>query len=71
MHAESQHTIDGKRFDLELTISHVPKTAQADVKAGALSILFDTTDFDENVDEATVAMIDSFFDSFNLVNQTS
>lgn len=50
-HTKSQHTIDNKQYDLELVVYHKPLTAGRDVRMSAMSILFDTEDFNERAGE--------------------
>ena len=65
-HSGSEHTIDGKRYDLEMHMLHYPKKAEQSIFAAALGIIFDTTDYDPSVTDAQRAAIDGFFDSLQL-----
>lgn len=67
-HAQSEHTIDGKQFDLEMHVVHM----SLDPTYAVMGMMFDTKNYDENVSEATVAAIDKFFDSlkFDEVTKT-
>lgn len=49
VHSGSEHTIDGKRFDLEMHTVHYPKSAKNGIIAAALGIIFDTVNYDESV----------------------
>lgn len=70
-HTESEHTIDGKRFDFEMHIVHqgigMPldsgSTTNPYGKVGVLGIMFDTKDYDTSVSDAAVEAIDKYFDS--------
>jgi len=60
VHSKSEHKIDGKQFDLEL---HTVHHGSADLEqngfaAAALGIIFDTTNYDKDVSDATVKVID-------------
>jgi len=48
-HAGSEHTIDGKRFDLEMHTVHYPPKVETAAIAAALGIIFDTKNYDKSV----------------------
>lgn len=71
-HWESEHTIDGKLFDLEMHIVHQGKDKPDDAftgeyplgKLGVMGVIFDVDDYDKDkVSNATIATIDKFFDN--------
>lgn len=64
-HSGSEHTIDGKRQDLEMHTVHLPNDpAQGGVKYAAMGLFFSVDDYtQEGVTDAMVATIDKFFDS--------
>lgn len=67
-HAKSEHTIDGKRYDLEMHTVHAPDEAKGDpvkIKYSAVGLMFDTENFDTSISAADRATIDDFFDSLN------
>lgn len=74
-HAKSEHTIDGKRFDLEMHTVHLPE-GYADyigqdppqVFASALGLIFDRYSYDP-ISDADRKIVDDFFESLNLENQ--
>lgn len=71
MHSGSEHTIDGQRFDLEMHTVHLPKTTDPQgFLAAALGIIFDTENYDKSVSDDTRKIIDDFFDSLMLNDQT-
>ena len=57
MHSGSEHTVNGKRFDLEMHTVHVPDgmSAPGDGGAGfiaaAMGLIFDVDDYDKSVTE--------------------
>ena len=48
-HTESEHTIHGKRFDLEMHIVHTAKTTKNKVTHSAMGMLFDVDDHNANL----------------------
>lgn len=65
-HLASEHTINGRRFDLEMHTVHFPNTESPDIVASALGIIFDTKRYDKKVSADTIEIIDRFFDSMQL-----
>jgi len=68
MHAGSEHTIDGERFDLEMHTVHFP----ADVEPGtlvdgyiasAMGLIFSVDNYDWSVTDEQREIIDRFFDN--------
>lgn len=60
-HHPSEHTINGKRFDLELEIIHYPNVAKTDGVKGAIAhVLFDV-ERGVNKTEEEPDLIDNFF----------
>lgn len=71
LHAKSEHTIDGKRYDMEMHIVHVVNEEKGDpvpIKYSALGFMFDLDDYDESITTDEMSTINSFFDSFSLGN---
>lgn len=70
-HAKSEHTIDGKRYDLEMHTVHVPGEAKGNdvtIKYSALGLMFDVDDYDPSVTPDEKKVINDFFDSMNFGN---
>ena len=65
-HAESEHTINGKRFDFEMHAVHLANTTKNGIIASAMGVIFDFDDFDKSVTPEQVVIIDRFFDSLML-----
>ena len=65
-HAESEHTINGKRFDFEMHVVHLANTTKNGIIASAMGVIFDVDDFDKSVTPEQVVIIDRFFDSLML-----
>lgn len=73
-HAQSEHTIDGKRYDLEMHTVHAPEKAMGDdveIKYSAFGLMFDVDDYDQSVTPAERSTIDKFFDSLGFDNVPS
>ena len=63
-HSGSEHTIEGKRFDLEMHTVHYPKRAGVNgFIAAAVGIIFDVNDYTSSLTKAEEMLIDQFFDS--------
>ena len=65
-HAESEHTINGKRFDFEMHVVHLANTTKNGIIASAMGVIFDVDDFGKSVTPEQVVIIDRFFDSLML-----
>jgi carbonic anhydrase len=70
MHSGSEHTVNGKRFDLEMHTVHLPDGETAlgadsgnSFYAAAMGLIFDVDDYDKSVTEDQIRIIDTFFDS--------
>lgn len=61
-HAGSEHTIDGKRHDLEMHTVHYPKEPENDFIAAAVGIMFSLSDYDAELSTAQQQVIDAFFE---------
>ena len=82
-HAKSEHTINGKRYDLEMHTVHLPAAASSGrrlaegsnpdgpfpVFASAMGIMFDRDDYDPTVTVEERRIIDSFFDSLGFTTE--
>lgn len=62
-HSESEHTIEGERYDFEMQVMHYPTEALNGIYAGMLAIIFDTKKYDESVTDTQKVIIDDFFES--------
>lgn len=61
-HAGSEHTVDGKRHDLEMHTVHLPVGgAQNGIKYAALGIMFSVEDYTVEVNDKQQLIIDDFF----------
>lgn len=61
-HAGSEHTIDGKRHDLEMHTVHQAKVAQNDFGYAAVGIMFSVSEYTAQVSKSERNIIDAFFD---------
>lgn len=66
-HAGSEHTIDGKRQDLEMHTVHTAATTLEKFGYAAVGIFFSVASYDKTIDKDTVLVkkIDDFFDSMS------
>jgi carbonic anhydrase len=64
-HAGSEHTVDGKRHDLEMHTVHLPVEARGDFKYAAMGIIFSVNDYNARLTEDQEKVIDDFFDSLS------
>lgn len=78
-HAKSEHTINGKRFDMEMNTVHYPDKGERrrleeketkkeeapdiEIIASAVGLIFDRVDYDKSVTAEEKLIIDKFFDS--------
>ena len=62
-HSGSEHTIDGKRFDLEMHTVHYPKDVENEFIAAAMGIIFSVEEYTANLSWSEQALVDTFFDS--------
>tara|TARA_B110000503_G_C7029198_1_gene363233 strand:- start:348 stop:908 length:561 start_codon:yes stop_codon:yes gene_type:complete len=60
-HAGSEHTVDGKRHDLEMHTVHYPKEAENGFVAAAMGIMFSVSDHNANLSTDQESVIDAFF----------
>ena len=67
-HAESEHTIDGKRYDFEMHTVHLIADETSDSVFGfaAMGIIFDVNDYNAKLTDSERQLIDNFFDSLEL-----
>ena len=71
MHAGSEHTIDGERFDLEMHTVHLKagqdspalEDAGNGFIASAVGLIFSVDNYDRSVTDDEIEIIDKFFDS--------
>lgn len=80
-HAKSEHTINGRRFDLEMHTVHLAdkgkKAKLSDdanapdvtIFASATGLIFDRYNYDPTITGAQRLVIDKFFDSLNMQNK--
>lgn len=72
-HAGSEHTIDGRRYDLEMHTVHLPPEGQEttsdpnkpDIFGSAVGLIFDVNDYDPCITDQERDIIDRFFESLN------
>ena len=69
-HSGSEHTIDGKRFDLEMHTVHVADKEINGVKYAAMGIIFDVNDHTAEFTDEQKKIIDEFFDSLEMNDAT-
>ena len=69
-HSGSEHTVDGKRFDLEMHTVHYPKQVENGFIAAAMGIIFSVDDYTANLTWAEQRIIDTFFDTLNWDDMT-
>ena len=62
-HAGSEHTIDGKRHDLEMHTVHLAAETIDNIGYAAMGLMFSVQDYDRSVPQSTRDIIDKFFDS--------
>jgi carbonic anhydrase len=65
-HSESEHTIDGQRFDFEMHAVHLidPKMAsESEFFASAMGVIFDREKYTVKLTDSQRKIIDNFFDS--------
>lgn len=62
-HHAAEHTIDGKRHDLEMHTVHLAKEEKAKMFAAAMGIIFSVSEYTSEVKEWERVLIDKFFDS--------
>jgi len=67
-HAGSEHTIDGKRHDLEMHTVHLANETKNGFGYAAMGLMFSVNDHD-SVDESLVEIIDKFFESLDWSNE--
>lgn len=69
-HAKSEHTINGRRFDLEMHTVHLAEESKENddgipIFASAVGIIFDRVNYDPTITPADRVVIDKFFDAMN------
>jgi carbonic anhydrase len=62
-HAGSEHTIDGKRYDLEMHTVHYPRETKNDFIAAAMGLMFSVNDYTADLTPGERMVIDTFFDT--------
>ena len=62
-HAGSEHTVDGKRQDLEMHTVHLPVATTSGFEAAAMGIMFSVNNPTPGVSASDIAIIDEFFES--------
>ena len=67
-HAASEHTIDGKRFDLEMHTVHLPTIKKNEFFGAVVGIIFDVEDYNADLWWAERRIIDTFFESLQWDN---
>ena len=70
-HAGSEHTVNGKRHDLEMHTVHLPKEARGGIKYAALGIFFSVDDYTVDLRPDQQQVIDDFFDSLKWEDTSS
>ena len=71
-HTGSEHTVDGKRHDLEMHTVHVPVGgAKNKVQYAAMGIMFSVNDHTAEATEEEVKIIDDFFDQLKWTQTSS
>ena len=61
-HMGSEHTVDGKRHDLEMHTVHLAQDEAGGFGYAAMGLMFSRTEYD-SVPDLTVETINKFFDS--------
>lgn len=69
-HAGSEHTIDGKRFDLEMHTVHYPKDKENGFIAAAMGIIFSVEEYTAALSWSEQRLVDTFFDSLKWSDMT-
>lgn len=75
MHTGSENTINGKQYDVEMHVVHLPNdiptafsTTEADADeffAAAMGMMFDVDDYDQSVTDDQKHIINTFFDTLD------
>jgi len=67
-HYPSEHTVDGKRFDVEMHVSHTTDHSGDDsgIVGASVAIFFSTTDFDNDVTAEQNSTLNDFFYALGL-----
>lgn len=74
LHAGSEHTIDGKRYDLEMHTVHYPANGATYDKgfiASAMGLMFSVDNYTAELSFAEQQIVDNFFDSLKLTDTGS
>lgn len=69
-HSGSEHTVNGKRHDLEMHTVHYPTETKSGFIAAAMGIIFSVEDYTANLSKAEEMVIDTFFDSLKWGDMT-
>ena len=64
-HTGSEHTVDGKRHDLEMHTVHLPKEVKGNIKYAAVGVFFSVNDHNAVLTPEQERVIDRFFESLN------
>lgn len=70
LHAGSEHTIDGVRHDFEMHTVHYPTEVKEGFIAAAMGIVFSVEDYTAELTWAEERIIDTFFDSLQMDDET-
>jgi len=81
MHSGSENTINGKQYDVEMHVVHLPndipsafsttETGGDEFFAAAMGMMFDVDDYDQSVTDDQKHIINTFFDSLDYGNAAS
>jgi len=72
MHSGSENTIDGKQYDVEMHVVHLPDSPTTEENtalfACAMGLMFDVDDYDQSVTDDQKQIINTFFDTLDYGN---
>ena len=66
IHSGSEHTIDGKRYDLELQFVHKAKDKENDFPLAIVSVLFSDDDYNIKMSHEETGYMNQFFNEMAL-----